>query len=87
MCDYGDFSSYEGDKERERARFVGLFHVCKRLWTARCWLARRLHQHKASTTINLAISIFLNFVVRCVALRNLDLLIKTGWSVSYALCC
>ena len=36
---------------------------------ARCWLARRLHQIKASTTMDLRISIFLIFV-RCVALRK-----------------
>ena len=37
------------------------------------WLARQLHQLKASTTMDLGISFFLSFV-RCVALRNLDLL-------------
>ena len=47
---------------------------------AGCWLARRLHQLKASTTMDLGISIFLIFV-RCVALRNLELLIKPGWNV------
>ena len=45
-----------------------------------CWLARRLHQLKASTTMDLCIPIFVIFV-RCVALRNLELLIKTGWNV------
>ena len=48
--------------------------------TAGCWLARRLQQLKASTTMDLGISIFLIFV-RCVALRNSELLIKTGWNV------
>ena len=44
-------------------------------------LARpRLHHLKASTTMDLGISIFLIFV-RYVALRNLELLIKTGWDV------
>ena len=47
---------------------------------AGCWLARRLQQLKASTTMDLGISIFLIFV-RCVALGNLELLIKTGWNV------
>ena len=37
-------------------------------------------QLKVSTTIDLCVSVFLIFV-QCVALRNLDLLIKTGWSV------
>ena len=43
----------------ERAGFVGLFQECTGLWTAGCWLARRLHQFKASTTMDLGISIFL----------------------------
>ena len=64
----------------ERARFVGLFQGCTGLRTAGCWLARRLQQLKASTIMALGISIFLIFV-RCVALRNLDLLLKTGWNV------
>ena len=55
-------------------------HTHTGLWTAGCWLARRLHQLKASTTLDLGISFFL-ISVQCVVLRNLDLLIKTGWSV------
>ena len=43
----------------ERARFVGLFQGCTGLWTAGCWLARRLDQLKASTTMDLGISFFL----------------------------
>ena len=45
----------------ERARFVGLFQGCTGLWTAGCWLARRLHQLKASTAMDLGISISLFF--------------------------
>ena len=55
-------------------------------WTAGCWLARRLRQLKASTTMDLGISIFL-ISVQCVALRNLDLLIKPGWSVIFSFFC
>ena len=66
--------------ERRTGKIRGAFSGCTGLWTAGCWLARRLHQLKASTTMDLGISIFLIFV-RCVALRNLDLLIKTGWNV------
>ena len=43
----------------ERARFVALFQGCTGLRTAGCWLARRLHQLKASTTIDLRNSNFL----------------------------
>ena len=32
----------------ERASFVGLFQGYTELWTAGCWLARQLHQLKAS---------------------------------------
>ena len=70
----------------ERARFVGLFQGCTGLWTGGSWLARRLHQLKASTTMDLGISTFLIFV-RGVTLRNLDLMIKTDWSVICPLCC
>ena len=37
----------------------GVFQGCSGLWTAGCWLARRLHQLKASTTMALRISFFL----------------------------
>ena len=78
MSDHGLISSYEGHKERRTGSIRGgLFRGCTGLWTAGCWLARRLHQLKASTTMNLGVSIFL-ISVRCVALRNLDLLIKTS---------
>ena len=86
MSDHGHFSSYEGHKERRTGKIRGAFSRMYRTWTAGCWLARRLHQLKASTTMDLGISIFLIFV-RCVALRNLDLLIKTGWSAICPLCC
>ena len=44
---------------------MGLLQGCTGLWTAGCWLARRLHQPKASTTMDLgtSISFFLYNVV------------------------
>ena len=83
MSDHDHFSSYKGHKER---RTGGFFRGCIGLWTAGCWLARRLHQLKASTTMDLGISIIFIFV-QCVALRNLDLLIKTGWSEMFPFFC
>ena len=71
MSDHGHFSSYEGHKKRRTDKIRGAFQECTGLWTAGCWLARRLHQLKASTTMGLGISIFLIFA-QCVALRNLD---------------
>ena len=86
MSDHGLFFFLRGPtRSGERARFVGLFQGCTGLWTAGCWLARRLHQLKVSTIMDLGISISLIFV-RCVALRNLDLLIKNDWSVIFPLC-
>ena len=62
--------------ERRTGKIRGTFSRMHRAldgWTL--VIARRLHQLKASTTVDLGISIFLIFV-RCVALRNLELLIK-----------
>ena len=75
MSYHGNFSSHEGHKERRTGKIRGAFQGCTGLWTAGCWLARRLHQLKAFTTMDLGISISL-FFVQYVALRNLDLLIK-----------
>ena len=84
MSDHGHFSSYESHaRSGERARFVGLFQGCTGLWTAGCWLARRLHQLKASITMDSVFHFFLFLYNVCMALRNLDLLIKTGWSVIF----
>ena len=80
------FSFTRATRSREGARLVRLFQGCTGLWTAGCWLARWLHQLKASTTMDLGISIFLIFV-RCMALRNLDLFIESDSSVVYSLCC
>ena len=67
--------------ERRTGKIRGAFsRMHKALDVAGCWLVRRLHQLKISTTMDRGISIFLIFV-QCVALRNLELLIKTGWTV------
>ena len=86
MSDHGHFSSYEGQTLRRTGKIRGAFSRMHGLWTAGCWLARRLHQLKASTTMDLGISVFL-ISVQCVTLRNLDLLIKTGWSVIFPVFC
>ena len=79
ISDHGLFSSYEDQQGAVNGQ------GCTGLWTAGRWLARRLHQLKASTTMDLGISIFL-ISIRCVALRNLGLSIKTDWSVIRPLC-
>ena len=75
MSDHGLFLPTRATRSGERARFVRLFQGCTGLWTAGCWLARGPHQLKASTTMDPGISIIL-ISVQCVALRNLELLMK-----------
>ena len=87
MSDHGHFFlPTRATRSGERARFVGLFQGYTGLWVAGCWLACRLHQLKVSTAMNLGISTFL-ISVRCVALGNMDLLLKTDWDVICPLCC
>ena len=76
MSDHDLFFLGGSTRSGERERFVELFQGCTGLWTAGCCLARWLHQLKASTTMDLGISIFLTSL-RSVALRNFDLLIKS----------
>ena len=48
------------NNERRAGKFRGgVFQGCTGLWKAGCWLVRRLRQRKASTTMDLGISIFL----------------------------
>ena len=86
ISDHGHFSSYEGHKERRTGKICGTFSRMHRALDG--WMLARapVSELKASTTMDLGISIFLIFV-QCVAFRNLDLLIKTGWSIICPLCC
>ena len=87
MSDHGLFSSYEGQQGTANGQDSwGFFRHAQGFGRGGSWLVRRLHQLKASTTMDLGISIFL-FSVRCVALRNLDLSIKIDWSVIFPLRC
>ena len=70
MSDHSLFPPYEGRKERRTGKIRGALSGMHR--ALGCWLARRLRQLKASTTMDLGISIFL-ISVRCVTLRNLDM--------------
>ena len=83
MFDHGHFSSYEGHKERRTGKIRGAFsRMCRALhgWMlarAPASPAQGLHHHGPRY-----IPIFL-ISVQCLALKNLDLLIKTGWSVIF----
>ena len=86
MSDHALFSSYKGDKERRTGKSRGAFLGMHRALEG--WMLARAPASlsQGSTTMDLGISIFFIFV-RCVALRNLDLLIKTDWSVICSLSC
>ena len=68
--------------ERRTGKIRGAFSRMHRALDG--WMLARAQasQLKASTTMDVGISVFLIFVRR-VALRNLELLIKTGWSVIF----
>ena len=89
MSDHGLISSYlRGPRGAANGQDSCFFlQGCTGLWTAGCWLACRLHQPEASTTMHGPR--YFNFLifVQCVALRNLELLIKTGWSAICPLYC
>ena len=75
--------------ERRTGKIRGAFSRMHRAldgWMLARAPASEIHQLKASTTMDLDISFFLIFV-QCVALRSLDLLIKTGWSAICPVCC
>ena len=60
ISDHGLFFSYDSKQGAENGQDSwGIFKGCAELWTAGCWLARRLHQLKAYTTVDLGIFIFL----------------------------
>ena len=81
MSDHGHISSYEGHKERRTAKIRAAFSRMHRALDG--WMlarapappARGLHHH---------VPRYFNFLIflQCAALRNVDLLIKTDWSVN-----
>ena len=54
ISDHGLCSSYEGQPGAANGQGPwGVLQGCKGLWTTGCWLARQLHQLKASTDVDL----------------------------------
>ena len=86
MSDHGHFSFYEGHKERRTDKIRGALSRMYRAFNG--WMLARapaspaqgLHNHRPRYVIFL-------ISVQCVALRNLDLLNKTGWSVIFPFFC
>ena len=57
ISDHGLFSFYEDQQGTANGQDNwGVFQECTGLWTSECWLVRRLHQLKASATMDLGIS-------------------------------
>ena len=59
ISDHGLFSPYGGQRVANGQDSWGVLEGCIGLWAAGCWLARRLHQLKASIAVDLGISISL----------------------------
>ena len=87
MSDHGHFTSYEGHKERRTGKIRGAFSRMHRALDGRMVArapaspAQGLHYH-GPRYLN-----FPYFRTMCMALGNLNLLIKTGWSVICPVCC
>ena len=85
MPDHGLIFYYEGRKERRTGKIRGAFSGMHRALDG--WMLARalappaqgLHHHRPR---------YFNFLIflQCVALRNLNLLIKAGWSVICSVC-
>ena len=86
MSDYGLISSYEGHKERRTGKIRGAFSGMHRALDG--WMLARAPAPPAQGLHHLGPRYFSSVIfVQCVALRNLDLLIKVDWSVIYPVCC
>ena len=87
MSDHGrHFSSYEGHKERRMGKIRGAFSGMHRALDG--WMLAHAPTSPAQGPPHHGPRYF-NFLIfeQCVALRNLDLLIKTGRSAICPVCC
>ena len=86
MFDHGNFSSYEGHKERRTGKLRGAFSGMHRALDG--WMLARAPASPAQGLHHQGLPYFnFSYFYTCVALRNLDLLIKTGWSVIFPFFC
>ena len=86
MSDHGLFSSYEGHEERRTDKTRGAFSRMHKALDGRMLTRPPASPAQGLHHVDLGISIFLIFLA-CVALRNMDMLIKTDWTVTSSLCC
>ena len=86
MSDQGLISSYEGHQERRTGKIRGAFSGMHRALDG--WMLARAPAPPAQGLHHHGPRYFNLFIfVQCVALRNSDLLIKTGWSAICPVCC
>ena len=86
MSDHGHLSSYEGHKERRTGKIGGAFLRMHRALDG--WMLARAPASQAQGLHHHGPRYFnFPFSVQYVALRNLDLLIKTGRSVIFPVFC
>ena len=86
MSDHGHFSSYEGHKERRTGKICGAFPRMHRALDG--WMLARAPASAAQGLHHHGPRYFIFFIsVQFVALRNLDLLIKTGRSEIFPFFC
>ena len=85
MSDHGLISSYEGHNERQTGNIRGAFSRMHRALDG--WMLARAPASPAQVLRHQRPRYF-NFLIflQCVALRNLDLMFKTGWRVICPIC-
>ena len=82
ISDNSLFSSYEIQPRAEGGQDCrAVIQGCTGPWTAGCRFARQLRRLKASIAMDIGTTLLLLISSWRVALRNLDLLIKTDWSL------
>ena len=87
MSDHGHFSSYEGHKERRTGKDSrGIFKDAQGFVRLDAGSRAGFTRSRPPPPWTSVFHFFL-ISVQCVTLRNLDLLIKTGWSVIFPVCC
>ena len=78
MSDHVLISSHEGHKERRTGKICGAFSGMYRALDG--WMLARAPASPTQGLHHHGPRYFNCIFVQCVALRNLDLLIKTGWN-------
>ena len=85
MSDHGHFSSYGGHKERRTGKIRWAFQDAQGFGRLDAGSRAGFTSSRPPPPWTSVFQFFIS--VQCVALRNLDLLIKIGWSVIFPFFC